>query len=130
MPRTATCSCRQLRVTCDGEPVRVSICHCPNCQRRTGSAFGAQARFPDDGVRIEGSSNAWTRHHDDGDACTHVFCPTCGTTVLWRLDSVPGFTSVAIGAFADPDFPAPSVSVWEETRIRWVPVPEGVERID
>ncbi len=130
MSRLASCSCGQLRVTCDGEPVRVSICHCPNCQRRTGSVYGAQARFPDDAVHVDGATSTWTRHHDDGDACMHAFCPTCGGTVLWRLGSVPGFTSVALGAFADPEFPAPSVSVWEETRVRWVPVPEGVERID
>ena len=32
--RTATCRCGQLQVTCEGEPVRVSVCHCLDCQRR------------------------------------------------------------------------------------------------
>ncbi|MFN2470768.1 MAG: aldehyde-activating protein, partial [Gaiellaceae bacterium] len=35
--RHAACSCGQLRLTVEGEPVRVSICHCLACQRRTGS---------------------------------------------------------------------------------------------
>jgi hypothetical protein len=52
--RTATCSCGQLRVIAQGEPVRVSICHCRACQRRTGSAFGIQARWPWDQVKTEG----------------------------------------------------------------------------
>ena len=43
--RHAACSCGQLRLTVEGEPVRVSICHCLACQRRTGSVFGVQARF-------------------------------------------------------------------------------------
>jgi hypothetical protein len=44
--RTAQCSCGQLRVQMRGEPVRVSMCHCLACQRRTGSTYGAQ-RFAD-----------------------------------------------------------------------------------
>jgi hypothetical protein len=42
---SACCSCGQLQVTTTGEPVRISVCHCLACQRRTGSAFGVQARF-------------------------------------------------------------------------------------
>ncbi|HEX9905358.1 MAG TPA: aldehyde-activating protein, partial [Propylenella sp.] len=33
--RRASCSCGQLSVTCEGEPVRISMCHCLACQRRT-----------------------------------------------------------------------------------------------
>ena len=36
---------------------------------------------------------------------------------------------VAVGAFADPDFPAPAVSVWEERKHSWVVVPEDAEHI-
>ena len=43
--RIASCSCGQLTAQVEGEPVRVSICHCLACQRRTGSPFGEQARF-------------------------------------------------------------------------------------
>ena len=35
----AECSCGQLQVDADGDPVRISMCHCLACQRRTGSAF-------------------------------------------------------------------------------------------
>ena len=54
--RQASCSCGQLSVTCEGEPVRISICHCNACQKRTGSVFGTQARFPREQVTIEGRS--------------------------------------------------------------------------
>ena len=37
-----------------------------------------------------------------------------------------GSTAVAVGAFADPDFPAPQVAVWTENKHHWVPLPEGV----
>lgn len=50
--RRATCTCGQLGVDCEGDPVRVSVCHCLPCQQRTGSAFGVQARFARAQVRF------------------------------------------------------------------------------
>ena len=66
-PHDATCSCGQLRLTAEGEPVRISICHCLACQRRTGSAFGIQARFPAERVHVEGRSSEYVRLSDDGE---------------------------------------------------------------
>jgi hypothetical protein len=117
--REAACSCGQLRVTCEGEPVRISICHCIACQRRTGSVFGAQARFPRDKVRIEGQSKTFTRVAESGNTLTFHFCPDCGTTVHWSGSGFPDLVAVAMGAFADPSFPPPRHSVYESKRHSW-----------
>jgi hypothetical protein len=119
--RIASCSCGQLRLACAGEPVRVSICHCLECQRRTGSVFAAQARFARDRVTAEGRSTRWSRQGESGGTATFHFCPTCGSTVYWEADGIPGFVTVATGAFADPDFPPPQVSVYEDRQHGWVP---------
>jgi hypothetical protein len=37
--RTASCRCRQLKVTVTGEPVRIFVCHCLDYKKRSGSAF-------------------------------------------------------------------------------------------
>lgn len=131
-PRHATCACGQLRVACSGEPVRVSVCHCLDCQRRTGSAFGVQARFAREDVAIEGEASVFTRSSDSGNDVTHHFCPNCGSTVYWQLQALPDFVSVAVGAFADPQFPEPWISVYEIRRHPWVRIePEGpIERLD
>ena len=117
--RTAACSCGQLHLACNGEPVRISICHCLECQKRAGSIFGAQARYPREQVTIEGDSSQWTRRGDSGESATFHFCPTCGATVYWEPNAMPGFVSVAVGAFADPAFPPPYVSVYEERVHPW-----------
>lgn len=124
------CACGQLVVTTEGEPVRVSMCHCLDCQRRTGSTFGAQARFPDDRVRVSGRASEWSRIADSGNRITFHFCPTCGSTVYYRLDRLPGFTVVALGAFADPTFPAPTMSVYEARKHVWTGIPDGAEHLD
>jgi hypothetical protein len=130
--RHASCSCGQLKLNCEGEPVRVSICHCLACQRRTGSAFGAQARFRREQVSgIEGRTAQFTRTGDSGKPLTFHFCPNCGSTVYWVLDAFPDLIAVALGAFADPSFPPPRHSVYEANRHGWVSIPASVtEHLD
>lgn len=128
--REARCSCGQLTLVANADPVRVSVCHCFACQRRTGSPYGAQARFPADEVEVQGESTAYRRTGDSGARITFHFCPTCGATVYYRLEEEPGFVAVPVGAFADPDFPPPGVSVYEARRHDWVRVPDDVEHYD
>jgi hypothetical protein len=119
-PRTAACACGQLRLRCEGDPVRVSVCHCFACQRRTGSAFGAQARFSEAQIiGHEGHAQTWTRVGDSGGQVTFHFCPVCGTTVWWELDGLPGYVAVALGTFADPGYPPPVISIYEARQHPW-----------
>ena len=129
VPRVAACSCGQLQAHVIGEPVRVSVCHCLACQRRTGSVFGAQARFPRAGVTIVGSSSAYVRTGDEGTKCTFRFCPNCGATVYYQPEAFPDTVGIPIGAFADPTFPAPKVSVYESRMHSWVHIPGDVEHM-
>ena len=117
--RIASCSCGQLRVTCEGDPVRISICHCLECQKRTGSVFGAQARFPRERVEIEGRSTQWTRLGESGGGATFDFCGLCGSTVCWVPTNASDVVYVAVGGFADPGFPPPTVSVYGERKHPW-----------
>ena len=120
--RQACCSCGQLTLNVVGDPVRVSVCHCLACQRRTGSAFGVQARYPRGQVQIEGPSSSYTRIGDSGQSTTFHFCPDCGTTLHWELADSPDMIAVAVGAFADPTFLTPQVSVYESRRHPWVDI--------
>jgi hypothetical protein len=74
-----------------------------------------QARFRLDQVSFVGKAAAWTRTAESRNALTYHFCPKCGSTVYWENEGFPGHVTVAIGNFADPTFPAPTITVWEET---------------
>jgi hypothetical protein len=122
--RRAACSCGQLDLTCEGEPVRISVCHCLECQRRTGGVFGDQAWFHHNQItHIAGTSTRFVRLSDSGRAVAFEFCPICGSTVYWKAEGFPDLIAVAVGAFADPAFPAPTYSVWERRRHHWVEIP-------
>jgi hypothetical protein len=125
--RVAACSCGQLTARVSGEPVRISICHCLACQRRTGSPFGQQARFRRADVVLAGQSTAFRRVGDEGTGATFHFCTTCGATVYYEPGGLEEFVAIPVGAFADPTFPAPSVSVYEERMHAWVvPPPDAM----
>lgn len=120
LERTATCRCGQLSATCRGEPVRVSVCHCLACQKRSGSAFGAQARWANEHVTLTGKFREWTRTADSGNRVTYRFCPDCGSTVAYVIENWPGVTALPYGAFAGTEMPAPDFSVYDDRRHSWV----------
>ena len=116
----AACSCGKLKIICEGEPLRVSMCHCLECQRRTGAVFGNQAWFTRQQVTISGKSTQFTRQSDAGRLVSFQFCPLCGSTVYWEAEAIPDHVAVAVGAFADPAFSAPSISAWELRQHHWL----------
>ncbi|MEO7365324.1 MAG: GFA family protein [Sphingomicrobium sp.] len=128
--RTASCRCGQLKAAVTGEPVRVSVCHCLACQKRSGSAFAVQARWPTDQVAIEGRSKSWARTADSGGDITYHFCPDCGSTVRYSGGNFPDLVAVPLGAFEHPLFTAPRFSVWEQRRHPWVAILGEVEHSD
>jgi hypothetical protein len=121
--REASCSCGQLRIRVDGDP-RPGICHCLACQKRTGSVFAALARFSAP-FEVFGHATEYTRVGDQGASFTFRFCPICGTTLFHTEEGETQSVSVAVGAFADPAFPAPRVSVSDSRRHPWVKLPPG-----
>ena len=120
--RIASCHCGQLRIEVTGEPRVVGICHCLACQQRTGSAFATLAAFAGP-YRVYGNATEYVRAGDLGARFKFRFCPVCGTTVFHTEEGASGGVGVAVGAFADPSFPAPSISIYDCRRHPWVRLP-------
>ena len=127
--RTASCCCGQLSVQVEGEPRGVGVCHCLACQRRTGSVFAALASFAAP-FKVIGKASEYLRTGDQGAQFLFRFCPVCGTTVFYTEVGYDKSVSVAVGAFADPLFPAPGVSVYDCRRHPWVRLPEGITKFE
>ncbi|MGI8505432.1 MAG: hypothetical protein ACR2MK_01270 [Solirubrobacteraceae bacterium] len=56
-------------------------------------------------------------------------CPLCGATVFHTNGDSEDLIAIPVGAFADPAFPPPQVSVWEERKHGWGVVPDEAEHI-
>ena len=122
---TATCACGSSSITVNVGPLMLGVCHCTNCKRRTGSAFGISAYFAKDAVvRQEGDTKVYAFHHaaQNHDQQRH-FCPHCGTTLFWFVSSLPDKIGIAGGCFAGEGLPEPSYSVTDGRREPWVSLP-------
>lgn len=127
--RHASCSCGQLQAVVNGAPVRISICHCLACQKRSGSVFAAQARFARRDVQISGISQSWQRKGDEGSEARFHFCPTCAAIVWYEALDQPDVIAIPVGVFADPHFPTPTISVYEDHKHAWVVLPADIEHL-
>jgi len=124
--RIATCSCGQLSIEVEGEPLGVGVCHCFACQRRTGSVFAALAGFAPN-YKVSGKATEYVRTGDQGAKFRFRFCPVRGTNLYHTEEGAERhFVAVAVGAFADPGFPPPRDSVYDCRRHSWVQLPPGI----
>src|SRR5262249_32305908 len=104
--------------------------HCLACQRRTGSVFAALAAFAAP-YEVTGEATEYVRVGDAGARFRFRFCPVCGTTVFHTEEGYEARSvAVAVGAFADPAFPPPQVSVYDSRRHPWVTLPPGTQAYD
>jgi len=50
--------------------------------------------------------------------------------VYYTSEALEGSVVVPVGAFADPKFPSPTISVYEERMHSWVSMPSDIKHVD
>ena len=123
------CVCGAVRYRTSAEPRRVSLCACEWCQKRTGSAIGVSVYFNDGDVTfLQGTRNRYRLTSDAGRWIETEFCPSCGTTVTWTLEFLPGYRGIAGGTFDRPTFwYRPERFVFARSKPDWLEIPEGLD---
>ena len=74
------CLCGAVRVTAQGAPLRVGLCHCLDCRKFHGALFHASAIFPAAAVEITGETGQYQGR---------AFCPRCGSSVFSQSGDEP-----------------------------------------
>ena len=73
------------------------------------------AWFASNQVTLPGSGfSRFSRKANSGREVRFCFCSNCGGTVFWEADLRPDYVAVAVGAFADPTFGAPTEVYFKE----------------
>jgi hypothetical protein len=123
------CLCGAVRFRTVGAPMKVTVCHCPLCQRVSGSAFTVELIFPRKAVSFEGaSSGTYTyRSPDHGRLLHYAFCSTCGTRLGVTLDRFPALQFVYAGAYDDPSWVKPDSHIFTRSAAAWTLLPNDVD---
>ena len=122
MTRKAVCCCGACSIEVEGEPAINAICHCANCKRRTGSAFGWSSYFGDEQVRQK-AGEARCYEITGGHPQQRWFCSRCGTTLFWKSAFHLDHTGIAGGCFVDQPLAPPEVTMSNHGRYAWVGLP-------
>ena len=117
MPRlTAGCLCGAVRLTLDGPPLRVGLCHCMTCRKETGSAFKHFAVFPRSAVTITGETRAWAAPSGE----PRHFCPVCGARVFAHERDASEI-EVEVGSLDGTSLLPPTTEGYAGRREAWLP---------
>ncbi|MFN5723326.1 MAG: GFA family protein [Betaproteobacteria bacterium] len=127
---TATCACGAVQLSLNSPPTDHGVCHCTNCKRRTGSAFGISMYFARSAVTSQTGETTVYRLHNrahNHDQERH-FCSRCGTTLFWFVSTLPDAIGVAGGCFADAPLGVPTYSTNDRKIESWITLPQELTR--
>jgi hypothetical protein len=113
------CLCGAVRYSADAEPAIILVCHCRDCQKFTGSAFGLLIGLPQTAVKIQGELKTFTSTGDSGKPIVRRFCPTCGSSIAEEPANQPGLTIINGGALDDPTSITPTTEIYCDRALPW-----------
>ncbi len=114
------CLCGKVTYSANVEPIFVGICHCTNCQKATGSAFGTVLAIPTSALTVTGTTSRFDGKGDSGSATHRDFCPVCGSTVAQSADLMAGVTMIPVGTLDDPSWVKPPMQIYCDSAMPWV----------
>lgn len=116
------CHCGAIAYEAEVEPGTISICHCADCQRQSGSVFRTNIPTPVDKFRLlRGTPKKYLKTADSGAKRIHAFCENCGGPVFACAAENPPTYSLRVGALRQRDeLGIPAKQIWTRRRFSWL----------
>jgi hypothetical protein len=114
------CLCGKVRYIAEAEPAFVAVCHCTDCQKFTGSAFGVVVGVPKPALSIQGKVTTYSKNGDTGRSISRQFCPECGSSIAEEVEAVPGVVMIASGTLDDTSWLKPGMQIYCDSAQSWV----------
>lgn len=125
LPLNGGCQCGQIRYEIRAEPLSVYVCHCTECQRQSGSAFGMSVIVPRPAmIYTSGTPQHWSRKTERGTVIAGDSCPTCGVRLVHHPSANDQISILKPGTLDDTGWLVPVGHIWTRSAQRWVSIPE------
>ncbi|MFL6623419.1 MAG: GFA family protein [Sulfurifustis sp.] len=126
-PYTGRCLCGATRYRVTAEPLTVYACHCTDCQKRSGSAFGLSMWINRTAVEVtQGEAVVHTSLTREGRVRKGRVCGQCGTRLWSEPTNQPGLAVVRPGTLDDTSWLRPVAHIWTRSAQPWFIFPKGV----
>ena len=120
------CQCGRIRYRVEGKSFGLAICHCTECQRQSGSAFGMSLAVAPTAFKLSsGVLKTFEVKCDSGRIKTCAFCPDCGTRIYHQTGNG---MSLKAGTLDDTSWLNPEAHYWTKRKQSWVMIPDGVSQ--
>jgi len=120
------CLCGRVRYRFTGEPLAFYQCHCTDCQRQTGSAFGlSMIAKRDDVLLLQGEPACFRISMPDGRVKCGRFCADCAARVWGEPPKFPQLFVLRPGTFDAPVALPPFGDIWTASARTWVSFTDG-----
>ena len=122
------CQCGAIRYDVLGAPELLLACHCTDCQRQSGSAFGMTMVVSEEDFQLtKGDVKTYSLKSAAGRAKLGAFCPDCGTRIYHKPEWRKGMVSIKPGTLDNTSRLEPTLHLWTSSKQPWIIIPEGVE---
>ena len=120
---TGGCLCGAVRYSYTGEIGAAGYCHCADCRRVSGSAFGISVPVTAAGFTItKGTPKSFTKAGDSGRLVTRFFCADCGSPLYTLPPLHPDRLFIKAGSLDDPGFVRPNRQAWTASKVDWAEI--------
>ena len=121
------CLCGSVRYRLSAEPLTCYVCHCTDCQRRTGGAFAISLIVPAAALELtRGTTSPYSATLADGRVKRGQLCTACGTRLWGEPVRNPAIRVLQPGTLDEPSHFPPVAHIWTRSAQPWVVFPAGV----
>jgi len=120
------CQCGALSYRVTGVSATMFACHCTECQRQSGSAFGMALWVREPVLELFGGEpKEWIRVMPSGRQMSCQFCPDCGTRLFHQVLGQSQMLSIKPGTLRRPLDLKPVGHIWLSSKQKWLEIADG-----
>jgi hypothetical protein len=125
--RDGGCLCGAVRYRLCDRPLTLYACHCSDCQRHVGAAFGLTLLVPRDAViLLRGEPAIFEAVCEGGRIKRGRFCARCATRLWGEPVKAPTIAALRPGTLDDRSWLRPVAHIWTSSAQPWLTLPDDV----
>ena len=123
------CHCGALTYEAEIDPDTMTICHCTDCQKMSGTAFRTVIRAHEDNFKmLTGEPKIYVKTSENGTPRAMGFCENCGTQIYGTsVGEGPKIIGIRGGTVTQSAQLKPVIQIWTRSAQPWVCEIEGME---
>lgn len=119
-----SCLCGGVRYRLDAEISELACCHCQQCRKAQGSAFGSNAPVRRSDFRLIRGEEL-LKSFESSSGKLRVFCGRCGSPLWSERATAPETIRLRVGSLDTPLQHAPDYHIHTQSKAPWYEIRDG-----